>query len=168
MIKAYIKFWKNAGNSEGRASRADYWWAFLVNQILRALILGVELVLTLNFFWGKIQPNFTEAQLLQVANQAIAHPDAAMLTISTIYTIFNLIIMTPVTTVTARRLRDVGLPAGLAYPLPAIYIANAAAQFLNMPGLNAISGFLIFYQILLLFFCIRPSLKNQDLSQGGL
>ncbi|WP_183540806.1 DUF805 domain-containing protein [Lactovum miscens] len=165
MIKAYIKFWQNALKSEGISSRSDYWWTFLVNEIFRAIILFIELIIILNFFWGKISPGFTETQLLEVANQAIDHPDTAMLTISIIYTIFNLVVMLPITTLTARRLRDAGLPAGLAYPLPAIYIANAFAQFMNVPGLNAISGFLIFYQLLLLFLCFRPSIKN-DPFQG--
>ncbi|MGO2352977.1 MAG: DUF805 domain-containing protein, partial [Lactococcus cremoris] len=31
MIKAYIKYWKKAGDFKTYSSRSDYWWVFLAN-----------------------------------------------------------------------------------------------------------------------------------------
>ena len=38
MIQAYVKMWKNFANFKGRASRADYWWAYLANLIVSFVI----------------------------------------------------------------------------------------------------------------------------------
>ena len=40
MIQAYVKMWKNFANFKGRASRADYWWAYLANLIV-SFVIGI-------------------------------------------------------------------------------------------------------------------------------
>ena len=41
MINAYKSFWTNYANFSGKASRADYWWAFLANLIVSAILSAV-------------------------------------------------------------------------------------------------------------------------------
>ena len=38
MIQAYKKYWKKAGDYKTYASRSDYWWVFLVNVIIFAVL----------------------------------------------------------------------------------------------------------------------------------
>ncbi|MDR0299830.1 MAG: DUF805 domain-containing protein [Streptococcaceae bacterium] len=157
MFKAYKKFWQNALKAEGVASRSDYWWVFLVNSIIRGLILLIEFVVIMESFLSKLPANPSDSEIIRIANEIISKPSQSMLIITIIYTLFNLVIMLPVATLTARRLRDAGLSATFAYPLPAIYIGNALLQFVNLSGLNFVSSFFLLYTVILLGLCLRPT-----------
>jgi uncharacterized membrane protein YhaH (DUF805 family) len=50
MLKAYGKFWKNYVNFTGKASRADYWWVFLVHTILFVIASTIFAIIFLRHF----------------------------------------------------------------------------------------------------------------------
>ena len=164
MIRAYKKFWRNYTNFEGRTSRADYWWTFLVNSIIRALIMTVFFICTTVAMYSKLAAKgistsdlkFSE-KFTSIANDLLENPTREMLALKIIGVIFSLLIMIPVTTLTARRLRDVGLSEKLVYPLPAVYLLYAVMEFVTFPGMSLLSPILLVYTATLLFFCARKT-----------
>lgn len=165
MIKAYIKFWRNYANFDGKSSRSDYWWVFLVNSIIRAIIIFGSVIATYASFSTKVDmfdPN-AASEMTTIFNEILVHPTVGMITMKVVGVIFSLFIMIPVTTLTARRLRDAGLSAALVYPLPAIYLIDAVMEFVSFPAAGVVSLFFVFYAVMLLFLCSREgSDKRQE------
>ncbi|MDR2976517.1 MAG: DUF805 domain-containing protein [Streptococcaceae bacterium] len=157
MIKAYINFWKLALKSEGRSSRSDYWWAFLVNSIIRAVIIFIDFIIIFGEFAKRITSDTTPADVQQITQEVLTHLPSSAMAVQIIGTVFSLLIMIPVTTLTARRLRDAGYSPALAYPLPAIYLAIAVQQFVFIPILSNIMIIANVYAIVLLVLCAKKT-----------
>ena len=47
MIKAYIKYWKKAGDLKSYSNRSDYWWVFLTNSIIFAILSILNFMVTI-------------------------------------------------------------------------------------------------------------------------
>ncbi|GAB2025724.1 DUF805 domain-containing protein [Lactovum odontotermitis] len=167
MIKAYKDFWKLALKPNGRSSRSDYWWTFLINTIIRAIITLFSTVIIIGETM-KLLPDITTTtnpnDIQQLTEKLMNNMPLSVIILQIVGTVFSLLIMVPVTTLTARRLRDAGYSPALAYPLPAIYLANAIAQFVSVPILSSITLFAGVYALILLIFCAK---KAPDSEQEG-
>lgn len=158
MIKAYINFWKLALKPEGRSSRADYWWVFLLNSIIRLILLVVEFVIISNESMKILGNAVNTSDFQQLTQQLLNNMPDSIFILGIVGTVFSLLIMIPVTTLTARRLRDAGFSPALAYPLPAVYLANAAAQFMpTIAFLGSITTFAAIYALILLILCAKKA-----------
>lgn len=97
-------------------------------------------------------------QVQTAMDYVIAHPTFSVQILQGIGIVFSLVIMIPVTTLTARRLQDIGISGALAYALPAIYLLNAASELVPT---NAVAAVLVnfgrLYAFFLLIMCIRKS-----------
>jgi len=85
--QGYVSFWKNYANFKGRATRMEFWGAFLINFII---IIGIVIIAMV----------FTVAEVTLAGN--------VLLVLSCIYT---LAVSIPNTTITIRRLHDVNRSA---------------------------------------------------------
>lgn len=90
MIKAYVNFWKNYANFNGRSRRADYWWAMLCQMIIM-MILSMG---------GVVQ--------LMTAMIAGQTPSAVGIILVLVYVIFSLASLVPSIAIIVRRLHDIG------------------------------------------------------------
>lgn len=112
MIKAYIKYWKKWRNFQDYSSRSDYWWVFLVNVIIFAVLNGI------NFFSMipqavKILDQSSKLSQSQISQKIIdlsLHPTGLALLMLIITSIFGFVTLLPNVALTARRLRDGGFP----------------------------------------------------------
>lgn len=167
MIKAYIKFWKNWLTFDGKSSRSDYWWVFLANSIIRAIILLGSVIALYSAVTSKIDitnPDLVN-KVTDLTHQVLLHPTAAMWTMTIIGAAFSLLIAVPVTTLTARRLRDAGFSGNFAYPLLVIYLAEAVMQFVSLPALNFLSGIFVAYSFAILVLCMRKSTERKEIER---
>ncbi|MFV0556804.1 MAG: DUF805 domain-containing protein [Lactovum sp.] len=165
MFKAYIKFWKQSFKIEGKSTRADYWWVFLLHLIIKIIFFLINVFLVcLEFFrqsTGELI-SMTTTEIEELALFISQHPSQAMMISNIILAIFNLLILIPTTTLTGRRLKDAGYPLSLAYPLPAIFLVNIVLQFLNFSSLILLSNICQIYYLIILIFCIREKVGAKE------
>lgn len=90
MIKAYVNFWKNYANFNGRSRRADYWWAMLCQMIIM-MILGMG--------------GGGQLTAAMITGQA---PSAVGIILILVYVIFSLASLVPGIAIVVRRLHDIG------------------------------------------------------------
>lgn len=90
MIKAYVNFWKNYANFNGRSRRADYWWAMLCQMIIM-MILGMG--------------GMGQLTAAMITGQA---PSAVGTILILVYVIFSLASLVPGIAIVVRRLHDIG------------------------------------------------------------
>lgn len=90
MIKAYVNFWKNYANFNGRSRRADYWWAMLCQMIIM-MILGMV-------GGGQLTAAMITGQT----------PSAVGIILILVYVIFSLASLVPGIAIVVRRLHDIG------------------------------------------------------------
>ena len=89
MIKAYKNFFKGYADFTGRSTRSDFWWVWLMNNIL-------FLPLYIFYFQMALKDSRETDPILGVA-------------IISIYMILGIVFFTPSLAVKVRRLRDAGL-----------------------------------------------------------
>ena len=100
MIEAYKKFWKGYVDFEGRSTRSDYWFVYLVNVLITFAYFLLQAV-----FGGLVA--VTESSFLAVISFIILF----------IFFAFGIAAILPGIAVTVRRLRDAG------YNWPYIFVA---------------------------------------------
>ena len=100
MIEAYKKFWKGYVDFEGRSTRSDYWFVYLVNVLITFAYFLLQAV-----FGGLVA--VTESSFLAVIS----------LILLLIFFAFGVAAILPGLAVTVRRLRDAG------YNWPYIFIS---------------------------------------------
>ena len=100
MIEAYKKFWKGYVDFEGRSTRSDYWFVYLVNVLITFAYFLLQAV-----FGGLVA--VTESSFLAVIS----------LILLLIFFAFGIAAILPGIAVTVRRLRDAG------YNWPYIFVA---------------------------------------------
>ena len=100
MIEAYKKFWKGYVDFEGRSTRSDYWFAYLVNALIT---WGLYIVVAV---FGGIA-SATDSTVLAIFS----------LILGLIMFIYAVAAFLPGLAVTVRRLRDAG------YNWPYIFVA---------------------------------------------
>jgi uncharacterized membrane protein YhaH (DUF805 family) len=165
MFTAYKKFWQLARSSEGRSTRADYWWVFLVNSLIRLVLVFLSVIfMTVAILASDPSNDLTSnPEKMQAAvTKIMTHPTVGMISLQILGALFSLAIMWPVTTLTVRRLRDAGRNPSLAYPLPAIYLANIIFTFVTLPAWSFLSSAFTAYTLVLLVFCLRKSVTEVE------
>lgn len=95
MIQAYKNFFKGYADFTGRSTRPEYWWVWLVNNIL-------FLPLYIFYFQMALKDSRETDPILGVA-------------IISIYMILGIVFFTPSLAVKVRRLRDAGLHWALIF-----------------------------------------------------
>ena len=100
MIEAYKKFWKGYVDFEGRSTRSDYWFVYLVNVLITFAYFLLQAV-----FGGLVA--VTESSFLAVIS----------LILLLIFFAYGIAAFLPSIAVTVRRLRDAG------YNWPYIFVA---------------------------------------------
>ncbi|MDR0200348.1 MAG: DUF805 domain-containing protein [Streptococcaceae bacterium] len=159
MLKAYQDFWKNRTVFDGRTVRKDYWFSFLVNNVVRLVIVLVQTALQAHFTQPMItaKPGTTEytKQATDAATSIAQHMPLPLLIVVIIGTLWSLAILWPVMNLTARRLRDAAFAPGLAYGLIAVYVIWALAAFLPLPGFLTMLAAV--YGLILLVMCLFGS-----------
>ncbi|MFM1957294.1 MAG: hypothetical protein RLZ41_693 [Actinomycetota bacterium] len=83
--QAIVAFWKNYANFKGRATRSEYWWAFLFVALVGA---GISIVTT----------DYSASDWTDTTESALSN-------------LWSLVVLLPGLSVAARRLHDVGRPA---------------------------------------------------------
>ena len=88
MFKAYGKMWISALSIKGRATRGEYWLAWLFNAIIMSILCLIEYLLGLSFNKGSLSVgiNLTAQGVLSL--------------------VYSLAIAIPMLTLTIRRLHD--------------------------------------------------------------
>ena len=100
MIEAYKKFWKGYVDFEGRSTRSDYWFVYLVNVLITFAYFLLQAV-----FGGLVA--VTESSFLAVIS----------LILLLIFFAYGIVAFLPSIALTVRRLRDAG------YNWPYIFVA---------------------------------------------
>ncbi|WP_455473501.1 DUF805 domain-containing protein [Streptococcus salivarius] len=100
MIEAYKKFWKGYVDFEGRSTRSDYWFAYLVNVLITFAYFLLQAV-----FGGLVA--VTDSSFLAVIS----------LILLLIFFAYSIAAFLPSIALTVRRLRDAG------YNWPYIFVA---------------------------------------------
>ena len=100
MIEAYKKFWKGYVDFEGRSTRSDYWFVYLVNVLITFAYFLLQAV-----FGGLVA--VTDSSFLAVIS----------LILLLIFFAYSIAAFLPSLAVTVRRLRDAG------YNWPYIFVA---------------------------------------------
>ena len=100
MIEAYKKFWKGYVDFEGRSTRSDYWFVYLVNVLITFAYFLLQAV-----FGGLVA--VTESSFLAVIS----------LILLLIFFAYGIAAFLPSIALTVRRLRDAG------YNWPYIFVA---------------------------------------------
>ena len=100
MIEAYKKFWKGYVDFEGRSTRSDYWFVYLVNVLITFAYFLLQAV-----FGGLVA--VTESSFLAVIS----------LILLLIFFAYGVAMVLPGIAITVRRLRDAG------YNWPYIFVA---------------------------------------------
>ena len=91
MIEAYKKFWKGYVDFEGRSTRSDYWFVYLVNVLITFAYFLLQAV-----FGGLVA--VTESSFLAVIS----------LILLLIFFAYGIAAFLPGIAITVRRLRDAG------------------------------------------------------------
>lgn len=100
MIEAYKKFWKGYVDFEGRSTRSDYWFVYLVNVLITFAYFLLQAV-----FGGLVA--VTDSSFLAVIS----------LILLLIFFAYGIVAFLPSIALTVRRLRDAG------YNWPYIFVA---------------------------------------------
>ena len=91
LVQNYINMFRSFATFTGRASRGEYWWAFLMNFII---VFAMQFIMTVIKVTASLLGGSVAAAML------------AML-FSTIQSIYSLVIMVPMLALQVRRLHDV-------------------------------------------------------------
>lgn len=111
MFKAYGKFWKKYIDFESKSSVADYWWVFLINAIINVIgitavsVLVVMMIFPILFGEVIVYGDFSYSSPFMIV----------IISISLLWTLYELATLVPRIAITVRRLRDAGYPWGLVF-----------------------------------------------------
>lgn len=164
MLKAYKKYWKKAFQIQGYSNRPDYWWVFLVNAIIFAILRIASMFASLPAMAKIVKEsgNLSQSQIVAKSHDLLGHPSGAVITISVIIFIVGLLILVPNVSLIARRLRDAGMPWWIAilFGISALY--SLLANVMSFKALVPLG--LIFSLITLVTYvlCLFPSKYRDD------
>ncbi|AYG00561.1 DUF805 domain-containing protein [Lactococcus allomyrinae] len=164
MIKAYIKYWKKSFDFQSYSSRSDYWWVFLVNAIIFAILNGIRfftMIPQVSEVLGK-SSSLSQNEMGQKVLDLSLKPTGSLLAVSVIIAIVGLIVLIPNTSLTARRLSDAGMPWWIAI----IFGLSAFIVVINSFIHNSFLGNLgLLFNIITLItyiLCIFPTKYKED------
>lgn len=108
MIQAYIDFWSRGFDFKGRSSRPEFWWPWLLNQLLYLALLFCIVIYTLAHFSGK---EYGDWALFGLIFSFLSHMEQA----HSVILIFSALLIIPNLSLQMRRLRDAGFRPEWAY-----------------------------------------------------
>ncbi|CAM3151227.1 DUF805 domain-containing protein [Lactococcus hircilactis] len=164
MIKAYQKYWKKALKFNGYSSRKDYWWVFLVNTIIFAILSFIRTLITLPMVAKIIESskNLSREETVEKTQALSLHPTGAILAMVILSAILGAVILIPNTTLVARRLKDAALPNVLAYLFAIAAFYGIISPFIGEKGLGVVSTVASILTLLIYILCLFPSKYRDD------
>ena len=164
MIKSYVKYWKKAFKYDGFSSRADYWWVFLINAIIFAILGVVRFFVVVPMVYRLMNDghDLTQAQLITRAQDIMTKPSGGLLAVLVTSALVGLVILIPNVTLTARRLRDAGFPAwiSLAFGLAALY--GIVTMFVSAHSLVLVNTVCQLVILLTYIFSLFPAKYKEE------
>ncbi|KEY61351.1 DUF805 domain-containing protein [Lactococcus cremoris] len=159
MIKAYIKYWKKAGDFKTYSSRSDYWWVFLANFIIFAILSFFNVMIMIPRA-AKIMNqagDSSQTEIIRQVTDLYTNPTGGALVIIIITAIAGLAILIPSVSLTARRLRDARLPwwISLIFGLAAIY--GLLTMFIHQEMLQQLGFIFNLITFIVYILCLFPT-----------
>ncbi|MFG7388418.1 DUF805 domain-containing protein [Lactococcus lactis] len=116
---------EKAGDLKSYSNRSDYWWVFLTNSIIFAILSILNFMVTIPKA-GKIMSQsatLSQKEIIQQVTDLYANPTGGALVIVIVTALIGLAILVPNISLTARRLRDARFPwwIALVFGVAAIY-----------------------------------------------
>lgn len=164
MIKAYKKYLKKAGDFQSYSSRSDYWWVFLANFIIFAILGLVNLIIMLPKI-AQILGNSDEssqAVLTQKITDLSTHPTGSLLVMIIVIALVALAILVPTFSLTARRLRDARLPWWIAIIFAISSIQGVINLFVHKGLVDNLGIPFLIVNIVIYILCIFPTRYGDD------
>jgi uncharacterized membrane protein YhaH (DUF805 family) len=164
MIKAYIKYWKKAGDFKSYSSRSDYWWVFLVNSIIFAIMNLLNFMLTIPKASKILSQSATLSQkeIIQQVADLYAQPTGGALVIVIITALIGLAVLVPNISLTARRLRDARFPWWIALIFAIVAIYGLLTMFIHQGFLAKIDYIFGFINFIIYILCLFPAKYRVD------
>ncbi|KZK07686.1 Transporter [Lactococcus cremoris] len=164
MIKAYIKYWKKAGDFKTYSSRSDYWWVFLTNFIIFAILSFFNFMIMIPKAVKIMNQagDSSQTEIIRQVTDLYAKPTGGVLMIIVITAIFGLAILIPNISLTARRLRDARLPwwISLIFGLSAIH--GLLTLFIHQGILIQLGFIFNLISFIVYILCLFPSKYGVD------
>ena len=163
MFNAYKKYWKNYANFEGRSSRSDFWWVFLIN-VLIAFIAGIIAVFMVFGTVASIASNGSSMDYYDDTESirtgfAILSTLGPMWLVSIVWWLANFL---PSLAISVRRLRDAGLHWAF------IFLLVGPSIGMLIPFINIIAALAALpCQIAFIVLMCRPSKQEPINYQAG-
>lgn len=148
MFTAYSKFWKQYFDFKSRSKRADFWWPFLINAIVR-IIFFTTIVIAVVIPYAERVAELTEAGLETEGISAWANLTPAVVVVMVLWGLFELATLIPTLAIGVRRLRDA------AFHWAFIFMYGATLLLSFIPFGNIFSGILTIASIVLWAFPSR-------------
>ena len=164
MIKAYIKYWKKAGDFHTYSSRSDYWWVFLTNFIIFAIMSFLNfMVLIPKAAKVLSQSNeLSQKEIIQRVTDISLKPTGGALVIIMITALIGLAILIPNVSLTARRLRDAKLPWWFTFAFALSAIHGLLTMFIHQGPLVKIGIIFNLISFIIYILCLFPSKYGED------
>lgn len=164
MIKAYIKFWKKAGDFKSYSSRSDYWWVFLTNFIIYLILSILSLIVMLPKIAEVLshQEGSSQQELTKQITRLSTNPSGAVLVITIISVLIGLAILVPSISLTARRLRDARFPWWIAIVFGVTSVCGILSLFIHNGILQSLSFLFIIIRLVIYIFCLIPTRYGKD------
>lgn len=164
MIKAYIRYWKKAGDFKTYSSRSDYWWVFLTNFIIFAILSFFNFMIMIPKAVKIMNQagDSSQTEIIRQVTDLYAKPTGGALMIIVITAIFGLAILIPNISLTARRLRDARLPwwISLIFGLSAIH--GLLTLFIHQGILIQLGFIFNLISFIVYILCLFPSKYGVD------
>jgi uncharacterized membrane protein YhaH (DUF805 family) len=178
MFQAYGKFWKNYVKFDGKSSRSDYWWVFLINGLIGLVLFIIAVTVVFTTFAPMIKfvmDNPDNSLAIRAQSQEIALHNPSMILMRVLMSVLGLAVLLPTTALTARRLRDAAFPWWLAlisgafslfFLLESIFMPSYSQSTDSLSSFiileNSLSYIaMIYYLIVNIIFCAMPSKKAE-------
>jgi uncharacterized membrane protein YhaH (DUF805 family) len=167
MFKAYGKYWRKFNQWQGYSSRSDFWWVFLINSIIFAILSVFKLAVQLPEITSVIavakKTNNTET-IRKASASILQHPTTGMLVVEIVTAVIGLAILWPNMTLMARRLRDARFPWWLAIIYGVAALHGIVSIFLGATGiaLTLLAVVLGIFTLVMLIFCMIAARYGDD------
>ena len=164
MIKAYIKYWKKAGDLKSYSNRSDYWWVFLTNSIIFAILSILNFMVTIPKA-GKIMSQsatLSQKEIIQQVTDLYAKPTGGALVIIIVTALMGLAILVPNISLTARRLRDARFPWWIALVFGVAAIYGLVTMCIHQDLLAKMGYFVGFINFIIYILCLFPTKYGID------
>lgn len=164
MIQAYKKYWKKAGDYKTYASRSDYWWVFLVNVIIFAVLNMIHFFMMIPQA-AKIlnqASTLSQAELQKRILDLSFNPTGSTLIIVILIALVGLIILLPNISLTARRLLDAGLPRWFALLFGVSALYGIVVRFIQIDFLSNYGLLFNLITLVVYVLCLFPSKYGKD------